>query len=84
MEDKEKIRKYMESNFVVFDEDTQFSDDDDIFQLGYLNSLFAMQLLTYIQNEFDIVIDDEDIDIRNFSTVNNILRLVRKKKEEVV
>ncbi len=79
MELKQKIRQYIESNLVVFDDDIEFSDSDNIFELGFVNSLFAMKLLNYIESEFSIVIDNEDIDIANFSSVDNIQKLINKK-----
>ncbi|MGA1870047.1 MAG: acyl carrier protein [bacterium] len=80
METSKKIREYIESNLVVFDEDPTFSDSDNIFAMGFVNSLFAMKLLNFIENEFDIKVDNEDIVISNFSSVNNIMKLIEKKK----
>ncbi|HYC29998.1 MAG TPA: acyl carrier protein [Chitinophagaceae bacterium] len=77
---KEKIRNFILSNLMVFDDDVELSDNDNIFQLGYVNSLFAMKLLTFVENEFGITVGNEDMDIRNFSSVNNIVRLVESKQ----
>ncbi|GGA37496.1 hypothetical protein GCM10007416_08020 [Kroppenstedtia guangzhouensis] len=78
-----KIRQYIRSNLVTFDAmGTEFTDDDNIFEKGFVNSLFAMQLLTFIETEFNITVDNDDLDIVNFSTVNNMVRLVEKKKKE--
>ena len=77
---KEKIRSFIEANLLVFDGEEEFSDSDNIFQLGYVNSLFAMKLLNYVENEFGITVENEEMDIKNFSSVNNIVRLVETKK----
>jgi acyl carrier protein len=78
-EAKEKIKKYIESNIIKF-EDVSLSDGDNIFELGFVNSLFAMKLLNFVEKEFKIQVDDEDIDIKNFSCINNISNLVMKKR----
>ncbi|MCE5167971.1 acyl carrier protein [Paenibacillus profundus] len=83
MENKQKIRDFIESNLVVFEDEAVFSDDDHIFQMGFVNSLFAMKLLGYIEQEFGITVGNEDLDIANFSTLNNIVRLIEKHKQEV-
>lgn len=83
METKQKIRDFIESNLVVFEDEAVFSDDDHIFQMGFVNSLFAMKLLGYIEQEFGITVGNEDLDIANFSTLNNIVRLIEKHKQEV-
>lgn len=79
MEQKQKIRKFIESNLIVFEDDIEFSDSDNIFQMGLVNSLFAMKLLNYVETEFSVVVDDDDIDIKNFSSVDNILSLIQRK-----
>lgn len=63
--------------------DYALQDGDDIFALGLVNSLFAMQLVLFVEQEFDITIDGEDLDFNNFRTVNAIERLVKTKTETV-
>ncbi|MCT4569550.1 phosphopantetheine-binding protein [Bacillus thuringiensis] len=59
---------------------TIVANDDNIFEKGYVNSLFAMQMLNFIETEFDIVVDNDELDIINFSTINNMVDLINKKK----
>lgn len=54
--------------------------DEDMFASGLLNSLFAMQLLLFIEQEFDIVVGNEDLDLQNFSTLSAIARFVERKQ----
>jgi methoxymalonate biosynthesis acyl carrier protein len=56
-------------------------DDDDIFALGYVNSLFAMQLARFVQTEFALTLEPADMDFDNFRTVNGIVRLVESKMQ---
>lgn len=79
MEIREKIRKYIEENLVVFEDEAEFTDKDNIFELGFVNSLFAMKLLNYVENEFNVNIENDDMEIVNFSSVINIVRLIEKK-----
>jgi acyl carrier protein len=57
----------------------EIGDDDDIFALGYVNSLFAMQLVAFVENEFGFTIGSEDMEFDNFRTVGGIVRLVGAK-----
>lgn len=77
---KEKIKKYIDDNLIVSDDEAVFQDDDNIFAKGFVNSLFAMKILNYIEGEFDITVENDDMDISNFNTVNNIVSFVTKKK----
>lgn len=68
---------------MAIDEEEEFSDSDNIFQLGYVNSLFAIKLLNYVEKEFSIVIENEEMDIKNFSSVDSIAQLVEKKLSQI-
>lgn len=60
--------------------DRPLGDDEDIFALGFGNSLFAMQMVEFVETAFSIVIDGEDLDIDNFRTINAIVRLIEQKQ----
>ena len=53
--------------------------DHDIFALGLVNSLFAMQLVNFVETEFGIKVEQEDLEIENFSTINAIAGLIDRK-----
>ena len=54
-------------------------DDEDVFALGFVNSLFAMQLVMFVEKEFHIQVENEDLEIDNFKSVNAIANLVERK-----
>lgn len=64
---------------VVASRDAELADTDDIFAKGIVNSMFAMELVAFIELTFDLTIEVEDLDIENFSSVNSIVRLVSRK-----
>ncbi len=55
-------------------------DDDDIFALGFVNSLLAMQLVMFVEKEFEIRIENEDLDFENFRSINSIASLIDRKR----
>jgi len=54
-------------------------EDEDIFSLGFVNSMFAMQLVNFVEHTFGITIENEDLELDNFRSINAIARLVRRK-----
>jgi acyl carrier protein len=52
------------------------ADTDDIFATGYVNSLFAIQLVLWIERTYGLAINGTDLDIANFRTINDIGRLI--------
>jgi methoxymalonate biosynthesis acyl carrier protein len=71
MTDLDRIREFIKSNLTVFDEGVSFGDDDNIFELGLVDSLFAVQLVLFIEGEFGVDILDSELYIDNFDSVNS-------------
>ncbi|MDQ1355056.1 MAG: hypothetical protein QG657_5365 [Acidobacteriota bacterium] len=80
MELKEQIRKFIESNLVVFEDEAEFSDSDNIFEMGFVNSLFAMKLVNYIEENFNVQVANDDLEISNFNSVNRITEFIENKR----
>lgn len=57
----------------------ELQPDEDIFAAGFVNSLFAMQLVLFVESEFKIRIQDDDLELDNFRTINAISRLIESK-----
>jgi len=76
--DKDSVRNFIESNMNVFDEDVELNDDTNIFTSGYVNSIFAMRLLNFLETEYGLEVPDEDIIIPNFSSIDAMKALVEK------
>ncbi|MDY7095345.1 MAG: acyl carrier protein [Acidobacteriota bacterium] len=72
---KEKIKTFLARFF----SNHELQDDEDIFALGFVNSLLAMQLVQFVEKEFGVTVEDEDLDLDNFRTVNAIDGLVGQK-----
>lgn len=72
---KEKARAFLAR--YIRKQDIQ--DDDDIFAKGFVNSLFAMQLVLFVEKEFGIKVDNEDLDLKNFNSLNAISGFVERK-----
>ena len=72
---KEKIKVFL-SKFVNVNE---IEDTDNIFEKGLVTSLFAMNLVHFIEKEFDISIDNTELDLDNFKDINSIVALIGKK-----
>ena len=72
---RKKTKSFISANFKNY----ELKDDDDIFALGFVNSLFAMQLVMFVEKEFQLKVHDDDLLIDNFRSVNAVMELVTKK-----
>jgi acyl carrier protein len=58
----------------------ELDDTTDIFEAGYVNSLFLAQLLTFVENDLGTRVDDDDLTIDNFRSIEAIVRFVARKQ----
>lgn len=75
----ERIREFIGHNLAIFEDEALFKDDDNIFELGFVDSLFALELVSFVEKEFGIEVNDEDLNLSNFSSVSAIDALLRRK-----
>ncbi|MEK4367061.1 MULTISPECIES: acyl carrier protein [Paenibacillus] len=75
MESKVKVKTFLSR----FYRKREIEDDEDIFELGFANSLFAMQMVMFLEKEFNIRIETQDMDLSNFRTLNKINELIERK-----
>jgi methoxymalonate biosynthesis acyl carrier protein len=71
-----KIKEFLSRFFKNHD----LQPEEDIFALGFVNSLLAMQLVAFVEKEFGIRVEDEDLDLDNFRSINAISSLVTRKQ----
>ncbi|CAM3015345.1 acyl carrier protein [Saccharomonospora xinjiangensis] len=56
--------------------------DTDLFDSGAVSSLFATELVVFLEETFDIEIVGRDLRLDNFRTVRVMTGLVRRLREE--
>ena len=74
---REEIRGFITRSIQV----PQLADDDDLFASGIVNSLFAVQLVTFIEKRFALEVQAEDLEMRNFRSLNAATDFVRRKTQ---
>jgi len=75
---RQQLRLFIEKNMTAFDDDVVLTDDTNIFSSGFVNSTFAMRLLTFIEREFAVQVPDDDILLVNFSSVDAMWQLTAR------
>ena len=73
---RERIRLFIERELDL--EGTGLADDTPLLN-GILDSLGLMQLVAFIEEEFDLMLDFSDVTIDHFRTLGDLERLVMDK-----
>lgn len=75
-----RIRDFITSE-IMFDDSSANLADDTALLGSVMDSLGLMQLIAFLEEEFEVEIDDGDVTVDNFRTVGDIERMVTAKAE---
>jgi len=74
------IKKQIKTFILAYLSLEDISDDYDLFETGLVNSAFAMQLVTFLESEFAITFQNDDLEIKNFQSIRCICDFILYKQ----
>ena len=76
-----RVRGYVIQNLLVGDEEAGFSDDQSFLETGIIDSTGILEVILFLENEFDLEISDEEMVPENLDSVASIGRFVLSKNK---
>ena len=76
---KNEIRNYLMKTIKV----TDIDDEENLFEKGIVKSLFALQLVTFVEDTFQIRVENFEMDLVNFCSIEEMAKFVKSKKQAV-
>ena len=81
MTDQDKIRKelkdFITEGFLVGDESV--SDSDSFMQAGIIDSTGVLELVSFIEQQYNITIEDDEMTPGNLDSMNNLVTFISNK-----
>ena len=75
---KERIRAFIIENF-LFGNDEGLNDDSSFLDEGIIDSTGILELVSFLEEEFSITVDDDDLIPENLDSINNVAAYLGKK-----
>lgn len=75
IEARTKIRAFL-GKFIP---EQDFADGDEIFAMGLVNSLMAMQLVLFLEKDFAVKFANQDLTLKNFGSVDAMTDLLVRR-----
>lgn len=75
---KNKVNKFIVQNF-LFGEKGDLEDDTSFLENGIIDSTGILELIDFLENEFSLRIDDDDILPDNFDSVEKVVNYIAKR-----
>lgn len=80
MEIRDKVRNFITDNFMMGMNPENLADGDSLLDKGIVDSTGILELIGFLEENFDIQIDDEELIPENLDSVVNLINFVNRKK----
>lgn len=81
MSTEAKVREYILDNFLFTDDQNALSSEDSFMNKGIVDSTGMLEIIYFIEDEFEMSVDDEEMVPENLDSVNNIVEFINRKKK---
>ena len=78
---KSKLKNYITKQFLYDDENASLANDFGLVEQGVINSMGIAILITFLEEEFDVLFAPEDMVLENFATIDAITAYAMRKSE---
>ena len=75
-----KIRKYILENFLFTDDALALDSNDSFLEQGILDSTGILEVIMFLEEEFDIKVQDDEMIPENLDSVLNLGNFVKRKQ----
>lgn len=76
---KQKIRNFIAETFLIGEDKDKLEDADSFMQKEIIDSTGVLELATFIESEFGIVIEDNEMVPDNLDSIQNLSRFISRK-----
>lgn len=75
------IKNFILDNFLPGEDPNNLTDETELKESGILDSLATLNLVTFLEEEFNVQFEADDLDPGNLSTLITIENLVKSKMD---
>ena len=76
---KDQIRTYIMDNILLGSADQSIADDDSFLEKGIIDSTGILELVTFVEDEFNIEVGDEELTPDNFDSIEKLTAYTQRK-----
>jgi acyl carrier protein len=80
MSAEEKIRNYILENYLFTDDQSALDSSDSFLEKGVLDSTGILEVIYFLEDEFQLQVTDDEMIPENLDSVNNIVAFIGRKQ----
>ena len=74
------LRNYILENYLFTDDNSELDNNASFLDLGIIDSTGIMEVVLFIEEEYGIEVDDEDLLPENLDTINNLVKFISARQ----
>lgn len=78
---EKKIRAYILENFLFTDDESALNSADSFLDKGVLDSTGILEVIYFLEDEFGVKVEDDEMVPENLDSVDNIVKFVNSKAQ---
>jgi len=75
------LRHYILENFLFTDDQAALDSADSFMEKGILDSTGIMEVVLFVEEEFDVKVEDEEMVPENLDSIANLVAFVERKRQ---
>ncbi|MBI4847306.1 MAG: acyl carrier protein [Nitrospirae bacterium] len=76
---QQTVKKFILENILFEDNEDVIKNDDSFLQKGIMDSTGVLELVRFIEEEYKISVDDEELIPENLDSVDNLAKFIKGK-----
>jgi acyl carrier protein len=66
---------------LIYDDEKDFDENTNLIERGIIDSMSLVRLISFIEENYEIQVQDEDIVPENFSSLNKISNFIAERRK---
>jgi len=76
---RSELKKFINDSFMFGQTEQTFSDSDSFMEKGIVDSTGVLELTSFIEEKYEIVIEDDEMTPDNLDSLDNLVQFVSRK-----
>jgi len=75
-ETEARIRDYLLRNYLFTDDQSKLDSGASLLEKGIIDSTGIMEVILFLEEEFGVVVEDDELILENFDSVDNLVKFI--------
>jgi len=80
---EEKIKSFIQDNFLLGDKNRVIKEDESFLQGGTIDSTGVLELVNFIEETYKIKVEDEELIPENLDSIKNLVAYIKRKNGSI-